>query len=531
MVFSITLLVCLVYLPFIKNPLIFDDLVVFYQYGPTLFTDVNPHFQLRWLSYQSLKWTWDLFSDIPDIHRLGNMIIHLANGLLLFFLCRSYLRITNKDANTKIQDFGPWLVAMIFVCNPVSVYAVGYLVQRSILLATFFTLLMQLAFLHGLIKAKNFPLFLAVLFYGAAVFSKEHAITAILTLPIIYLLVKDKAPVRKSGLLLCIMGCVAIATYAYLLAKGVLGRAYEHDASMLIESHGLNDPKNLSYLSVVTQAGLFFKYLFLWCIPNPAWMSIDMRATFSDPDAYLSHSLRLGAFITYGLGALYLLVRNWNHRILGFALLYPWLYFLIEFSTIRIQEPFVLYRSYLWIPGLLLSIPVLLENSQVIATTKRKIIVGFALILVLVPLSWNRLWVFSDNYRLWNDAVSLLSSDSAPGAARIFYNRGKALQSAEKWEESIKDFERVTRLAPHIDQAQINIGYNRYNMKLYQDALMAFDRALLINPDSGNAHFGKGLALRKLKDDRNAIAEFDRACGLKHPTACILRDFISKSMN
>ncbi len=57
-----------------------------------------------------------------------------------------------------------------------AVYAVGYLIQRSILLATFFALVMQLAYLRALLTGHKRWLLLAVIAYFLAGFSKEHSV-------------------------------------------------------------------------------------------------------------------------------------------------------------------------------------------------------------------------------------------------------------------------------------------------------------------------------------------------------------------
>ena len=69
-----------------------------------------------------------------------------------------------------------WVGALIFALHPVAVYAVGYVVQRSILMATFFVLVMQLSYLHGLLTGRRRWLVLAAAAYFLAVFSKEHSV-------------------------------------------------------------------------------------------------------------------------------------------------------------------------------------------------------------------------------------------------------------------------------------------------------------------------------------------------------------------
>ncbi|EFK97765.1 hypothetical protein LDC_0180 [sediment metagenome] len=68
------------------------------------------------------------------------------------------------------------LAALVFVMHPVAVYGAAYLIQRTILLATLFSLLSWLCVLRGLEERKPLWLWLSVLCYVDAVLSKEHAV-------------------------------------------------------------------------------------------------------------------------------------------------------------------------------------------------------------------------------------------------------------------------------------------------------------------------------------------------------------------
>ena len=86
----------------------------------------------------------------------------------------------------------------------------------------------------------------------------------------------------------------------------------------------------------------------LWVVPYVGWMSIDLRPPF--PLTFLSWQM-VAAVAWFGLmlGSAWLVVRRkdaWS--IVGLCLLMPGLLFITEFSTVWLQDPFVLYRSYLW---------------------------------------------------------------------------------------------------------------------------------------------------------------------------------------
>lgn len=547
MILGLLLAVALVYIPFVNNPLFFDDFP-FFSDTVNHFVSDPWHLYSRWLPYMSLAWTYTLFSDAPLPLHLGNLLLHFANTVLVFVLLQQLCSLTlNKNkpsANQTIplpafhfsthfftapSNWGAWLGALAFACHPVAVYAVGYVVERSIVMATFFTLAMQLAYIHGLVSStkpqQTIWLALSVFFYFLAVFSKENTLLIPAVLFAITILLKPHTRTNWPPLATTWVGFIMIALFVILKTKGIFGVAYEHDAAMLFDQQAIvNSKQNLHLLSIFTQAGLFFKYVFLWLVPNPAWMSIDMREPFSSTVGAWQNWLKAGCFMAYGAIALKLLLNRRKMGLLGFALLYPWLLFFIEFSSVRVQEPFVLYRSYFWAPGLLLLIPLALD-----CLPKRKTVIAIftVVILTMIPLSWNRLWVFADGYRLWNDAALLLNNDTVPGAARIFYNRGLA-ELNKNPKEAIVDFKRVLAIDPTIYQAHENLGNAYLGSGQFILGLESLNQSIAINPGNGQAYFGKAFALKRLNNNSGAIEALTKSCELKNVSACLILTMSSK---
>lgn len=533
--------VCIVYLPFLGSPFVFDDLPFFSGDIVGRYTHSPFQLELRWLPYASLAWTTAIFSDvIPHFFRLGNLLLHAANVILLFFLLRQLVGAALPDAEeSSTVIWGAWFGALIFAVHPVAVYAVGYVIERSILMATLFSLVMQLAYLRGLLTGQKRWLALAVGAYFLAVFSKEHSIMApaLLAAQMILLRKGDgdavghpaESPLRglrdknKLGTRALWITWIAFFGIALLLVKirasGVVGEPYEAMASAQFAQHEIvASTLTLHILSALTQAGLFFKYLLLWWLPNPAWMSVDMREPFISSLSAWQAWLGAVGFLAYGvLGGWLLLRRGWM-GLTGLALLYPWLQFMVEFTAIRVQEPFVLYRSYLWMPGMMLFIPLLLAKLP-----SRKTLLGLGLLaLLLAPLAWNRLWVFADEYRLWNDAALLLHGERGMGADRIFYNRGNAELAAKKWAEAIADFQRAITLSPQLAPIHYALGVAYINTKRDQEALTQFDAALALQPDNASYYFAKAITLKRLHQDDLAMRQMEKSCELKNTTACAI---------
>ena len=520
-ILSLVTVVCMLYLPFLGSPFVFDDLTFFFggvagEYAHSWF-----HFDLRWLPYATLGWTEMLFSNVvTHFFRLGNLLIHAANVILLFYLLRQLTSaVIGRNENASAVIWGAWLGALIFALHPVAVYATGYVVQRSILMATFFALVTQLAYLRGLLSGKSGWLALAVASYFLAVFSKEHSVMTLALLATETVLLRDRLQVARPVLGWAWAGFAGVALLIILIAKGVFGTPYEAMAAALFEQQGVvGSGLTLHLLSVLTQAGLFFKYLLLWLLPNPAWMSVDMRVPFISSLSSWQGWLGAAGFLAYGYASLRLLLRGGVRGLIGLALLYPWLQFWLEFSSIRVQEPFVLYRSYLWMPGLLLLIPLLLLRWP----GRRTVFVLGLAALLLVPLAVNRLWVFADSYRLWNDAVRLLPDERVPGADRIFFNRGQAAAGRGKLAEAIADFQKAAELSPQYAPVRFELGWTYAITGRYQDAMVEFDAAIANDAKYASAYYGKAMLLKMRHEDKQAAEYMEKSCELKYAMACLI---------
>src|SRR4029077_17489434 len=102
------------------------------------------------LSYGSFVWVQTLLGEGWWKQRLVKLAIHIGVVFVLWGFYREILRRIAPPEPAEGSAAAPaalersWALPIaigFFALNPVSVYAVGYLVQRSILLATFFVAL------------------------------------------------------------------------------------------------------------------------------------------------------------------------------------------------------------------------------------------------------------------------------------------------------------------------------------------------------------------------------------------------------
>ena len=304
-----------------------------------------------------------------------------------------------------------------------------------------------------------------------------------------------------------------IALFVVLDKVFLLGAVYEKAAPEML---GGGNIEHAYPLSVLTQCFLFFKYCALWLVPNPAWMSVDMREPFAS-HVFSYYLLALVAYIAYGVVALKLLLKRGELGLLGFAMLFPWLLFATELAAVRIQESFVLYRSYLWMAGIFAALPFVLKHLR-----SRVAFIGMlCFALVLAALAVNRLTIFSASVLLWDDALVLVKDrHDLPGVDRIYYNRAKDLTEIKRFQEALADVQMAVTLNPNFFYYRYALAAGYMNMARYPEAIVAFDKALELEPQYARAYYGRGLAYLEVGNRSAALVDLDKACGMDWQSAC-----------
>jgi hypothetical protein len=523
---GLVLAVCALYGKFLSNPLIFDDLPLFMlDDGTHQFVDrLNFHWlELRSLPNVTFKWTKEMFGVQLMPHRLGNLALHAITACVLYgflnALFGSVYRSANAASNTA-QAYA-FMCALFFAIHPLATYAVGYLIQRTVLMSTLFALLCLWAWLHGIVSKRSAWLWLSVPLFYLCTFSKEHAVmlpAAVLLLSVVLMEDWRHGWQRWTGPWLLQVGIALLVMY---LKKHVIGVTYELEAPTMLGAQ----TQDIAYpLSVITQSGLFFKYLGLWVLPLTGWTSIDMREPFVRSLASW-HLIKPLLFLLWGAAGVRLIFAKGNIRLLGFAMAYPWVMFLTELASVRIQEPFVIYRSYLWVVGAFAAAPLLLERFNL-----RKLAWTLApLALVLFLLSMERLATFSNPILVWQDALALAQKqDHANGIDRIHYNLGRNLLVSDFLDDSQKQLEAAIAIDADFPSAHGALGALWLKKQQWTQAISEYDRAIEITQrlkGQPNSVFyvGRARALEGAGKGELAIKDYLEACRLNHNVCEMLK--------
>ena len=514
-----------IYLPGLGNQLVFDD--SFLTENDLLVPYHSLGLRQRMLSYGTFVWVQWLLGDGWWMQRLVNLAIHLAVVAAMWAFYREILRAfptpppdPGEEAVPYSQSPALGIAIGFFALNPVAVYAVAYLIQRSILLATLFSVLALWLFARGLREGKWWVHALAALSYVLALLSKEHAVLVPLAAVPVYIVVSR--PSRKR---LALAGAVSIAliiaaaAILWVRLGYIIGTPFDAYSRAYIAQLTTLDPdapRRAWPLSIINQCWLFFEYGVRWFFPVADWMSINMRPPFP-VKLLLSFPQSIGAplYLAVIIGGFRLIIahRDWR-AIAGLSVLLPAILFGTEFVTVWVQDPFVLYRSYLWaigVPGLVF---VFLYGTSPRALA----VVGTIVALLFAWQAMERVISLATPETAMTDAIRKLSKDPrAVGRWFPYLNRGAYYAEHDQFELAIRDFETSASLGD-LGIGAFNAGSMLNATGKPRPALTMLDLAQKQGYDDYSLPFQRGLAFAATGDAAEAYRQFSMALAMNPPS-------------
>ena len=505
----------------LNNKLVFDDSLlsngtILQQYGNLW--PLRP----RLLSYGSFVWLDAVWNQNWVAQRIFNTTIHFATALSVSALVYKLLKISNHWTEEQKQspDFkvnlqtASYGAAAIWAFHPIAVYGVSYLIQRSIIMATLFTVLMLLSVVLAMEKKRPAWYAAALLFFVLALASKEYAITTLLLVPVLYVYVQR--PTYRQVFVIAAISLTLLASAAavlFLSYGSILGQVFDETsiafATQLEKVQpGISD--RLYGLSVLNQASLFWRYGLMWFAPWPSFMAIDIRPAF--PLEFFSFEL-LGALAYMLLIATcvwVLICRQDIWKLVALAILVPSLLFMTEFATVWIQDPFVLYRSYLWSIG----VPILVAILLSYLSSKRTIIFSAAACMALGAMSFERIDSFYDARSVWSDASTKIDRQAdanAVGRWRPFLNQGNAVFDRGDYQEAARLFKAAAELGETGGFARMNWGVAMQHLGQHDQALRQFSLAEAQGIQTAEFHFVRGESYFETNAFDDAVKSYTKA--------------------
>ncbi|GAB4486915.1 MAG: hypothetical protein OHK006_15330 [Thermodesulfovibrionales bacterium] len=292
--------------------------------------------------------------DVFGYH-LVNLFLHMANGVMLFFLLR-YLVRTDGESSLRI----PLSAALIFVAHPVQTQAVTYIVSRSSVLATTFYLLAILLFFRGYGNRENvsragWP-WLAGAFLSACLgmATKQEAATLPLMLVIAdyYFIAGGDWRAMKSRAYAHLIMCASLAVVAYVSFSPIVS-SMSFDYAQGVSSPQAEPVTPFQYF--LTQLHVIPYYLRLLLLPVNQNLDYDWPVVRSVDAPTALFFLLLAGLIAAGIR----LFRS--RRLVSFGIIWFFVTLSVTSSFFVIYDVIFEHRLYLPSAGFCLGMAVMIH--------------------------------------------------------------------------------------------------------------------------------------------------------------------------
>jgi tetratricopeptide (TPR) repeat protein len=114
-----------------------------------------------------------------------------------------------------------------------------------------------------------------------------------------------------------------------------------------------------------------------------------------------------------------------------------------------------------------------------------------------------------------------------PDYAKAYCNLGVACDALDRRQEAIEAYKQAIRIKPDYAAAYLNLGVTYYRLGRYKDAVEPYKQAIKIQPDFVVAHYNLGVAYFVLGDKNSALEEYKILKTLNTEQATKLFDLIN----
>lgn len=456
----------------------------FCSYDDSVYVTANSHVQSG-LSWQTVKWalstydaanwhpvTWlshaldcQLFYLDPAGHHATNIILHVFNALLLFWVLRSATGLINRSA----------MMAALFALHPINVESVAWVAERKNLLSMLFFLLAMAAYRWYAERPRIGRYLLCALPFWLGLMSKPQVIT----LPLV-LLLWDYWPLQRM------FAAEQKPVFAYP-STIVPGKPFSW---LVIEKFPLFALSATSAV-VTMRAQHAGGAITTFHIP----LSIRLANAALSYARYLERAIwpsRLAVFYPHPLGS----ALAWQAVVAAIGLL------IITALVVHARERRYLFVGWFWFLGTLVPMIGLVQvGTQGMAdryaylpfiglylmicwgaaewAQKRRLpkaalpAVGVAVLLTLMVVTYRQIGFWQDDVTLWSHTAQVTRGNYVAED-----NLGEALVDQGKMEDAMPHFFRAVAIFPGDPTANLNIGAYEQAHQNFPSAIAQYNQVL-----------------------------------------------------
>ncbi len=415
-------------------------------------TNANWH-PLTWISHMIDCQIWKLN---PLGHHLTNLLLHLANTVLLFTL---FVRLTGFTWRSAF-------VAALFAVHPLHVESVAWVAERKDVLSTLFFLLTLMAYVRYSERpdVKRYALVTALFVFGLM------AKPMLVTVPLVMLML-DYWPIRrlarqmdrKNGPRPAVRRLLVerIPLFALTLASCVVTMHVQRAGGAFNSTEGVALSDRLS-----TVAAGYGAYIIKMLWP------VELGVIYPYPAGGVPAWQVAGSLLLF-LG---ISVLAWMTRRTRPYLAFGWLWFVVTLlpviGIVQVGSQFIADR-YTYIPLIGLFVAISWGIGDLLRRQDRLISVTAApaaiLILLLAAGTFAQSRHWKDGYTLFTHTLSV----AAPSAS-AHTNLGIACAERGDQDAAIEHYRKALELDPNHANARFNLGNAYFRKRMFDDAVREY---------------------------------------------------------
>lgn len=478
------------------------------------FAELWKFYANRIFLYFTLSINYAIHDNGVEGYHVTNIIIHILNGILFYLILVKLFSLPyfkEKLVSQFCKSISA-ISAVMFVCHPIQVNAVTYIVQRTASLAAAFYFLAILFFIKYRVRGRPLSLLLVVLFTVFAMFTKENTITIPFTLLLIEIMffMKDgkTSLVKRILIFIPIFATLPIIPGTNLLLKGYS----QSDPDVAFKASTSMDRFQYFY----TELNVILIYIKLMLLPfnqNFDYSNdFPLSPTIWDNYSYVSFLI----ILMIGVFCVYTIKRN---RLVSLGILLFFIGLSVESSFISIKDVYFEHRLYFPTAGFIIFLTGMImyerkKKPRPCFLLKKPLIIIMAVSLALIPaymcLTIVRNYTYGDVIRLWNDvAAKAPGSDRAHSALATGYLNAYNEQenNTEYLDLAELEFKKAIDLNYNNSTAHTNLSKVYLLKEEYQKCIDEANKALRI-VKSEYAQFNMGSAYLKLGKTKEALEAF-----------------------
>jgi Tfp pilus assembly protein PilF len=419
----------------------------------------------------------------PGMHHLTNVLLHLINTLLLFWVLKQMTGALWQST----------FVAAGFALHPLHVESVAWISERKDVLSTTFWILTMIAYLRYAKNSKKGWYLLTVFVFILGLMSKPMVVT----LPFVLLLLDywplDRFTNNKKTIILekipflILSAASCVLTFVVQHLSGAVPKTDILPVGMRISNALVSYTRYIAKMLWPVKLSIFYPY--------PVDNNLYLQAAGS-----VIFLIAVSVLIIF-------LARKYKYLAVG------WLWYLgtlvpvIGFVQVGSQS---MADRYTYIPliGLFVMFAWLVPDLLVRLRYKKTFLMVSSIMLLFLLSAYS--WIQTSH---WRNSVSVFSHAlKITGDNSLIYNNlGTAYKSEGNLDEAVSYYRKALQITPDYANAHNNLGIVLSEQGKLSEAITHYNKALQIEPENAEAYYNLGLVYKSQGDIGKSIDCFQKA--------------------